>query len=288
MNYPLISIGVSAYNRKDYLRLCLNSLLGQSYPACEIIVVDDGSTDGTKDMMAAEFPQVRYICQENAGDAAAKNHAAREAKGEYIIFNDSDDLFLPDTVERLFAAMPQGETACTYGTYQTIDAEGRKVPTKRKAAVYPSGMITGELLSHVLVNSTGVLFPRKLYLDNGGFDTSLRVAHDYDLFLKLSLQCPFYAVQEPVFLRRRHGGNLSAGSYSKMLIMADVFENFVAAHPELQKDFSKVIRRRQADMQNKLRREALKENMREKAREHAANAFRLAPGLKTFFRKLFA
>ena len=199
-NYPLISIGVSTYNRKDYLQLSLDSLLNQSYPNCEIIVVDDGSSDGTAEMMREKYPQIKYVYQENAGDAAAKNHAVRLAAGDYVVFNDSDDLFLPDTVERLFAAMPQGETACTYGTYQTIDAEGRKVPTKRKAAVYPSGMITGELLSHVLVNSTGVLFPRKLYLDNGGFDTSLRVAHDYDLFLKLSLQCPFYAVQEPVFL----------------------------------------------------------------------------------------
>ena len=125
---PLISIGVSAYNRKDYLRLSLDSLLAQTYPNCEIIVVDDGSSDGTGEMMAAEYPQIRYIYQENAGDAAAKNHAAREAHGEYIVFNDSDDLFLPDTVERLYNALPENPgNACSYVTYQTIDAEGNSL-----------------------------------------------------------------------------------------------------------------------------------------------------------------
>ena len=64
------------------------------------------NTEMLAEMMAAEYPQIRYIYQENAGDAAAKNHAAREAHGEYIVFNDSDDLFLPDTVERLYNALP--------------------------------------------------------------------------------------------------------------------------------------------------------------------------------------
>ena len=69
---PLISIGVSAYNRKDYLKLSLDSLLAQTYPNCEIIVVDDGSSDGTGEMVKECYPQVKYVYQANAGDAAAK------------------------------------------------------------------------------------------------------------------------------------------------------------------------------------------------------------------------
>ena len=151
--YPLVTIGVATYNRKDYLRECLDSLLAQSYPACEIIVIDDGSTDGTGAMMQEKYPQIKYVYQENAGDPAAKDHAARIGTGEYIVFNDSDDVFLPDAVERLMNALPENDDlAVAYGTYITIDAEGKVMPTKRKAATYPSGRITKELLQHILVN----------------------------------------------------------------------------------------------------------------------------------------
>lgn len=286
---PAVSIGVSTYNRKDYLKLSLDSLLAQSYPECEIIVVDDGSSDGTGEMMAREYPQIIYVYQENAGDAAAKNHAARIASGEYIVFNDSDDLFLPDTVAKLVAALPEDDpTAVSYGTYQTIDADGNLLPTKRKAESFPSGKITGELLCHILVNSTATLMPRKLFLEKGGFDQTLRCAHDYDLFLDLSLDSGFFAVQEPLFLRRRHGGNLSAGSYDKIALVLKVLEKFIADHPAVATDFAGVIRRRRGDMHRKLCREAVREKRKKEARFHAREAFRCSPDLRNFFRLLAA
>lgn len=286
---PLISIGVSAYNRKDYLRLCLESLLAQTYPNCEIIVVDDGSTDGTGEMMAAEYPQIRYIYQENAGDAAAKNHAAREASGTYIVYNDSDDLFLPDTVERLYNALPADRPdACSYGTYQTIDAEGNPLPTKKKVAAYPSGWITGELIRHIVVNSCGTLMPRRLFLDAGGFDSTLRVSHDYKLFLDLSLKIPFYALQEPVFLRRRHGNNLSTATYAKQKLVFDVLTEFLEKHPDLQTSYKPVIQLRFADLHNKLYREAKKEKRKTEMLAHAKAAFHFKPAVKSLFRLIAA
>ena len=284
--YPLISIGVSAYNRKEYLKLCLDSLLAQTYPNFEIIVVDDGSTDGTQEMMAECYPGIRYVRQENGGDASAKNHAARIANGEYIVFNDSDDLFYPDSVMRLYQAMPASGGACVYGTYQTIDAEGRELRTRRKMERYPSGRIIKYLLRHVIVNSCGTLMPRKLYLEAGGFDTSLRVMHDYNLFLELALKCEFHAIQQPVFLRRRHGNNLSSANYEKMQIASSVFENFVARHPELEPHYTRIIRRRKSDMQNRLYREAKREGLKKQAAMHAKEAFRLKPGFKSFFRMI--
>lgn len=286
---PLVTIGVSAYNRKDFLRLALDSLLSQTYPACEIIVIDDGSSDGTGEMMKTEFPQIRYVCQENAGDASAKNHAARIASGEYIVFNDSDDLFLPDTVERLVAALPENEkNACSYGTYQTINAEGKELPTKRKTAVYPGGKITGALLEHILVNSCGTLMPRQVFLDHSGFDVTKRVAHDYCLFLKMSLDCNFYAVQEPVFLRRRHGNNLSSSAYWKIKLVWEILEDFLAENPRIAEQYADVVRRRRADMHHKLARQAAKENLRDERLEHAREAFRYSPGVKNLFHLIAA
>ena len=286
---PLISIGVSAYNRKDYLRLSLDSLLTQTYPNCEIIVVDDGSSDGTGEMMAAEYPQIRYIYQENAGDAAAKNHAAREAHGKYIVFNDSDDLFLPDTVERLYNALPENPgNACSYGTYQTIDAAGNSLPTKKKVTFYPSGMIVCDLLKHIVVNNCGTLIPRPLFLEAGGFDETLRVSYDYKFFLKIAGTTPFFAVQEPVFLRRRHGNNLSGATYAKLLIVLKVVEGFAAENPDSAEKYRTELHARYADLHNKLTRQARKEKLKKEALEHASAAFHYRPGLKSFFRLLGA
>ena len=278
---PKVTIGVSAYNRKDLLRLSLNSLLVQTYKNCEIIVVDDGSTDGTGAMMKEEFPQIKYIYQENAGDAAAKNHAARAGEGEYIVFNDSDDLFLPDSVERLVNALPDGACkACSYGTYRTIDAAGNPLPTRSKVAEYPSGKITAALLRHIVVNNCGTLIPRQLFLDRGGFNTSLPVSYDYDFFLRLSLECDFHALQSAVFLRRRHSSNLSGASYKKLAVTASVVENFVNDFPELYARYADIITGRMADFHNKLRREALRENKFKEALFHAKEAYRLVPGVK--------
>lgn len=90
---PEITVGVSTFNRKDYLRESLESLQNQTFHDFEIIVVDDGSTDGTREMIRRDFPGIRYLYQENQGDAAAKNKVAAHARGRYLVFNDSDDPF---------------------------------------------------------------------------------------------------------------------------------------------------------------------------------------------------
>jgi glycosyltransferase involved in cell wall biosynthesis len=281
--YPLITIGVSAYNRANYLPFCLDSLLAQTYPNCEIIVVDDGSSDNTRELMQTKYPQIKYVYQENAGDAAAKNHAAELAQGKYIVFNDSDDLFYPDTVERLYKALdPADENACSYGTYQTIDANGKELPTKRKMAVYPSGKITKELLQHIIVNNCGTLIPLKLFKKCNCFNTELKVSYDWALFLEMSLSGTFAAVQEPVFLRRRHSSNLSSASYAKLHIAWQVLENFLSGHKDIEVKYDKIGRKRRADFHRKLYREAVRENLKDKTVFHAKAAFKLEKNIKNF------
>ena len=285
---PLITIGVSTYNRREYLKLSLDSLLSQTYPACEIIVIDDGSTDGTTEMMQECYPQIKYVYQDNAGDSAAKNHAARLAKGEYIVFNDSDDLFLPDAVERLYNALPDNDrNACSYGGYITIDPAGNQLPTKHKVSEYPSGRITGSLLEHIVVCNCGTLMPLELIKSIGMFNTALKVSYDYALFLELSLLCDFYAVQEPVFLRRRHGNNMSSANYRKIHIVLEIIEDFAARHADIEITFTQELRKRRADLHNKLCREARKEKLTSEAKMHAVKAFKLKPSLKSFFRMIF-
>lgn len=286
---PLITIGVSAYNRANYLPYCLDSLLCQTYPNCEIIVVDDGSTDGTAELMKKSYPQIKYVWKENGGDSSAKNLAAQIGNGEYIVFNDSDDVFYPDAVERLYNTLVKNNpAACSYGTYQTIDAEGNEVSTKRKVTIYPSGNITSELIEHIIVNSCGTMIPRRLFLDCGSFSTNLRVCHDWALFLEMSTRIEFYAVQEPVFKRRRHSSNISSASYAKVNTGFEVLERFIASHKDIEKSFPAVIRKRRADFHRKLYREALKEKIYSKARYHASESFKLKKDIKNFFNLIFS
>ena len=283
---PLISIGVSAYNRKDYLKLSLDSLLAQTYPNCEIIVVDDGSSDGTGEMVKECYPQVKYVYQANAGDAAAKNHAAMLAQGKYIVYNDSDDLFLPDSVEKLYNAVKDKPNACSYGNYITIDPTGKEQPTKQKVSVYPSGKITGELLKHIVVCNCGTLIPLELFKSAGMFNTDLKVSYDYALFLELSLICDFYTVNQPVFLRRRHATNMSSANYRKMLTVLQIVEKFADSHTEIKELYSKELQSRLADLHSKLHREAKKEKLFSEAKNHAKLAYKLKPTLKNFCRML--
>ena len=286
---PLISIGVSTYNRKDYLKLSLDSLLAQTYKNCEIIVVDDGSSDDTGEMVKTLYPQVKYVYQANAGDAAAKNHAAMLAQGEYIVFNDSDDLFLPDSVERLYNAVKtNGKSAISYGNYITIDPEGNRLPTKQKVEVYPSGTITGELLKHIVVCNCGTLIPLDKFKAAGMFNTALKVSYDYALFLELSLQCTFHATEQPVFLRRRHNSNMSSANYRKMLTVLEIVENFAEKHSGIKTIYHKELNIRLADLHNKLCREARKEKLFSEAKMHAKKAFKLNPTIKSFCRMLGA
>ncbi len=285
---PLITIGISAYNRADFLPECLDSLLAQTYPNCEIIVVDDGSTDNTAQIMAECYPQIEYIRKKNGGDASAKNCAADAATGEYIVFNDSDDVFLPDAVERLYEAVKAKKNACSYGGYITIDKDGNKLPTKSKVGTLPSGRITGTLIRHIVVNNCGTLLPLHAYRAAHGFDENLKNSYDYKLMLTLSASMDFYAVQEPVFLRRRHGSNLSSASYEKLKTMLDILTGFLSEHPEINAEYALAVKKRLADLHCKLAREARKEKKSAEQKYHSAEAYKKSKTIKNLSRLIGA
>lgn len=284
---PLITIGVSTFNRKAYLEESLRSLECQTFRDFEIIVVDDGSTDGTGEMMREKFPGIRYLYQENRGDAAAKNKVAENARGRYLVFNDSDDLFLPDALERLYAPLSGDPFSCSYGQYITINAGGEKMPTRSKMRKFPSGNILPELLMHIIVHSCGTMMPLALFRRIGGYDTSLRCGHDYRLALELAVQANLHAVEDPVFLRRRHGSNLSSVNYEKTGLILSVMTDFAEKHPEIRAAFGPVIRKRIASLHGKLAREAKRESLPpEVIRRHLETSLKTAFSLKVFFRYL--
>jgi glycosyltransferase involved in cell wall biosynthesis len=223
---PKVSVCIPTYNREYLLKETLDSVFAQTYKDFEVVIVDDGSTDGTKQMLEKNGYNVRYYRQENAGDAVARNKLIELADGKYISFLDSDDLLYPDALERMVEAVPDNtEDVIVYGPYIAIDEYGN-VLYRRKKKLY-DGRITEYLFENILIHSCGSLFPKKILIETGGFDTSLPVCSDYDLWLRLSLQYDFISLEKPVFKRRRHSGNISKPSFTNRNIEYKVLEDFI-------------------------------------------------------------
>lgn len=222
---PNVSVCIPTYDREHFLKETLDSVFAQTYKDFEVVIVDDGSTDGTKQMLEKNGYKVRYYWQENRGDAAARNKLIELAQGKYISFLDSDDLLYPDAIERMVAAMPDDrDDVVVYGPYTAINEFGESLYRKKKKLY--SGRITQRLFENILIHSCGSLFPKKILAGAGGFDTSYPVCSDYNLWLRLSLQYDFVALQKPVFKRRRHIGNLSQPSFRNRYTEYNVLERF--------------------------------------------------------------
>ena len=222
---PSISVCIPTYNREHLLKETLDSVFAQTYKDFEVVIVDDGSTDGTKQMLEENGYNVRYYWQENRGDAASRNKLIELAQGKYISFLDSDDLLYPDALARMTAAIPENrDDVIIYGPYTAINEFGVE-QYRRKKTLY-SGRITRYLFENILIHSCGSLIPKKILEQAGGFDVSYPVCSDYDLWLRLSLKYDFIAVEQPVFKRRRHGGNLSRPSFRNRKIEFELLEKF--------------------------------------------------------------
>ena len=279
-----VSICIPTYNRRDYLAQTLQSVFAQTYTDYEVIIVDDGSDDGTAAMVNAWKQPVRYYWQENRGDARARNRLIELAAGQFITFIDSDDLLLPDSVARLLDAIEKHpQLCCSYGPYIRIDSAGNQLATKLHPL--PSGRITAPLFQRILVHSCGSMFPKSALQEIGGFDPTLPVCSDYSAWLELSQHYDFMAVAQPTFLRRRHGGNLSGLSFANVRTELQVLQQFYQRYGH------KIIQRRPA--MRRLAREsyrvgrcAWRENNYTAAEQYFRQSLHYYPAVKPLLRLL--
>jgi glycosyltransferase involved in cell wall biosynthesis len=274
-----VSICIPTYNRREYLKETINSILDQTYKDYEIVIVDDGSTDGTEQMIKELGIPITYYWQQNSGDAAARNKLIELAKGKYISFIDSDDLLIPDAIERMMKVIEaeNGEVV-VYGSYFRIDQNG-KIYGRCKRRLY-SGIITRHLFKTILVHACGSMFPAEILRESPAFDTSLHICSDYDLWLRLSTKYKFVALPDPTFKRRRHETNLSKASYENCLIEFQVVNRFYEnGGREYISDTTaaKVLSRKKC----RAGRYALKEGKFDQACELLGESFRNRPNLKS-------
>ncbi len=276
-----VSICIPTYNRKDYLKNALESVLAQTYKDYEVVIVDDGSTDGTEEMIKnVGYNNVRYYWVDHIGQYPVRNKLIELARADYITFLDSDDLLFPDALHRLMEVMDSyGPDVFVYGSYIGIDEYGNDL--KRKQRKLPSGNIVSDLFEFIYVRLCGTVGAKRVYEKEGGFDTLLTRCADYKFMLELSLKYKFIPVDGPVYKKRRHRDNLSDRSFVGRKIEFSVLEDFyyngggreVVPRHQAMKRLSKEGYR--------VGRCAIKEGMRETARQLLSQSFRRRPNFKS-------
>ncbi len=198
---------IPVYNCAQYVTKAIDSVLAQTYPAHEIIVVDDGSTDGTRQALQPYMNSIVYVYQKNAGEPAARNTGIRHATGEYLAYLDADDLWLPDKLQlqmKYFAAHP--ECKVVYTDMMTFDSSGVLVQSVRasRGRIYQSGKIFPYLFRETLFGSGSVVFRKDCCDIVGLFDERFLVGSDYEMWLRMARYFEFGYVDKPLLMYRQH------------------------------------------------------------------------------------
>jgi glycosyltransferase involved in cell wall biosynthesis len=187
----------------------VESVLAQSYRFFEVIVVDDGSTDGSTEQLENYGSRVRVISWQRRGVAAARNYGARIARGRYVAFLDSDDLWLPQKLETQTLFMEQHPEVKICQTEEIWIRRGLRVNPRPKHAK-PSGDIFRRSLELCLVSPSAVMMTKDLFNQFGGFDESFPVCEDYDLWLRIAVSHSIPLLSRPLVVKRGgHGDQLS-------------------------------------------------------------------------------
>lgn len=202
---PGISIVIPAYNSAAYITQAIDSVLAQAYAPCQLIVVDDGSTDDTAAVLAPYNDKIEYLRQENSGSAAARNRGLLLAQHNYVLFLDADDVMLPNKLRQQAAYLQLHPTLGYVSSgWQQIDASGEILQTIEPWLAAPT-LDLDDWLQYKPVQLGAILF-RRIWLNRvGGLDPALRQAHDVDLMLRLSLAgCQGAWLYEPTIQYRQY------------------------------------------------------------------------------------
>lgn len=204
MNSYSVSAVITTYNRKQWIAGAVDSVARQIYPADEIVVVDDGSTDGSECLVKEKFPQVRYIWQKNQGISASRNTGIRNTSGTWIAFLDSDDTWLPQKLEKQIQALKENPEYLICHTNEIWIRRGKRINPRKIHQKY-GGEIFEKCLPLCLISPSSVLLHRHIFDQIGFFDTALPVCEDYDMWLRMCAVYPVLYLDEPLLVK--HGGH---------------------------------------------------------------------------------
>ena len=231
LNGPLVSVILPVYNRASWVARAVESVHAQTHRDLELLVVDDGSTDGTRRVLDGLVPRVRVLKQSHAGAEAARNLGLEHARGEFVAFIDSDDVWYADRLSRQLPLFRRAEVGVVFGNAALVDYR-RTPPLRLKRTFFdgvrPSrGRVTGELARGCFLPFSSVLVRRRCLAETGGF-TPGRVAADYLKWVELSVAWEFDYVEAPVFEYSIHPGGISHNLIETLEDRVEAFSELLA------------------------------------------------------------
>jgi len=236
----LISVIIPCYNGENFLKKAIDSVLGQTYRQVQIIVIDDGSSDGSNAIASSYGDRLRLVTQKNQGLARARNNGILESKGEYIAFLDADDYWRSDCLELLHKALKHSNAVLAYCGWQNLWLSG-----KTGEPYTPPDYESGNKLEYFLKSAApwpvhAALVRRNVLIEAGGFDVQLPSCEDYDLWLRIAVSRPIVRVPEVLaFYVHHNSGQMTSKQWVQAAYIRLVKKNFVSKQPELCKSFSR-------------------------------------------------
>ena len=242
---PIVSVIIPCYNSAAFLREAIDCALGQTCQCQEVIVVDDGSSDGSPAIMAEYGDRIRIVRQANAGLPAARNAGIAVASGRYLAFLDADDYWREDFLEKMLARIEAvAGNAIAYCGWQNVGLPASRcqpfVPPDYEAM--PNKRLL--LLEHPRWPVHASMVPRALAVAVGGFDPTLRSCEDFDFWLKTALDAKLMRVPEVLAFYRHHPGQMTKRRAENALYQLHVQQRFFQGHPAVRKALGRNTTRR--------------------------------------------
>lgn len=275
---PTVSVIIHTYNNEKLIGETIESVLNQIYKDYEIIVVDDGSVDGTRDALMPYIQKIRYHYKENGGIASAKNTGISLSEAEFVAFLDHDDLWVPDKLQlqmECFSKNPQ--VGLVYAKYASF-RDGRELRTKPEKGY--SGWIFKELLSKSFIQTSTVVVRKECLDAVGPYDESFSLGDEYDMFLRISrrFQCGF--VDKGLTRYRVHDSNASNNDFlfdnENLGVYKKIYDNFT----DLDGEEKKILRKRIASYSMKVAEGLNSQGKLEESKKYKKEALRYLPFYK--------
>ncbi|MCG8404205.1 MAG: glycosyltransferase, partial [Phycisphaerales bacterium] len=200
---PLVSILIPCFNNEDFVAEAIDSALAQTYPNIEVIVIDDGSTDGSAKLLASYGDRIRWKTVANGGACAARNEALRMSHGEYIQFLDADDLLMPEKIERQLPVLLNGDTDLVF-CRGTIFGDGRPERAQKRAILPTENKDPFAYCLEQGLSTPAPLHRRSLLDQIGGFRKGVQFAQEFDLHVRLAAAGARLTFRDELLCRVRH------------------------------------------------------------------------------------
>ena len=233
---PRVSVVITCFNYGRFLQESVESALFQSFVDLEVLIIDDGSTDNTSAVVRrwTGKKQFRYIRQENAGQAAAKNLGIRESRGEFVAFLDADDRWDKHKLEKQIERFSDRQVGVVYSRVFRMKPDGTDPynPVRRGHLVPRRGSVTKYLIFDNFVPFSSAVVRRQCLEKVGGFDETLRMSIDWDLWLRISVSYDFDYVNEPLaYYRVGHAGQMSRNAMIRQDSCDRISDRFRMSYP---------------------------------------------------------